>query len=56
MSLSSVLILALRAEIAPQLAYTMNEVLYHYIQASGTFRFHITDDWATTTTATTSPS
>lgn len=39
-------ILALRAEIAPQFAYTVNEVLYHYVQASGTFRFHITDEWA----------
>ncbi len=39
-------LLSLRAEIAPQFAYTMNEVLYHYLQASGTFRFHITEEWA----------
>ena len=39
-------LLSLRAEIAPQFAYTMNEVLFHYIQASGTFRFHIDEQWA----------
>lgn len=37
---------ALRVELTPMFGYTLNEVMYNYLQVSGTLRFHITDEIA----------
>ena len=37
---------ALRAEVTPLFGYTINEVMYQYIQVGAQLKFHITEEWA----------
>lgn len=37
---------ALRAEVVPMFGYTLNEVMYQYMQVAGTARFHIDENWS----------
>ncbi len=37
---------ALRLEVLPHFGYTVNEVLYQYLQVNGSLRFHITEEWS----------
>ena len=37
---------ALRVEVAPHFGYTVNEVMYQYLQVAGTLRFHINEEWS----------
>lgn len=37
---------SLRVEVVPMFGYTVNEVMYEYLQAAGTLRFHIDEHWS----------
>ncbi len=37
---------ALRVEVQPVFGFTINEVMYRYLQVGGALRFHITEEWS----------